>query len=146
MARTCGPCTVCCTLQGVKDGMPDGKPKPPAEPCRFLATGECSGCSIYEQRPEECRTYTCLWLDGFGRLGDRPDRIGVMFEIQHTGTPPHPYVLARTVKRGRELNDRAKKLFREIRAKGLEVAVVHPDDVRKWFSEQGWFVTIQREG
>jgi hypothetical protein len=48
--------------------------------CQHCNIGK--GCGIYEERPESCRVFECLWLqDKRGKLGDdlRPDRCKVMF-------------------------------------------------------------------
>ena len=36
------------------------------------------GCGIHAERPEECREFDCLWLEGHGPEGDRPDLSGVI--------------------------------------------------------------------
>ena len=42
------------------------------------------GCAIYDDRPESCLTYQCVWLQDQVMPDDlRPDRCGVMFEIPH---------------------------------------------------------------
>jgi hypothetical protein len=46
-----------------------------------------AGCAIYEDRPEPCRTFTCLWQAGDRKvLGDaeRPDKIQAFFTWQPT--------------------------------------------------------------
>jgi Fe-S-cluster containining protein len=40
-----------------------------------------SGCGEYESRPVGCRHYTCAWIDGWGDDRDRPDRLGLLFEV-----------------------------------------------------------------
>lgn len=71
-ARACGPCTVCCTVVGVAE---IGKGL--RERCAH-DTGV--SCGIYAERPESCRTFSCLWLLGmFGPEG-RPDKLGVMID------------------------------------------------------------------
>jgi len=41
-----------------------------------------AGCTRYAERPQACRDYTCLWLDGeFDAALDRPDRLGVAFDV-----------------------------------------------------------------
>jgi hypothetical protein len=66
--RTCGTCTLCCKLVAV-----DALGKGPAEWCVHCKPG--TGCRIYETRPEECRTFNCVWLMDT-RLGPewKPDR------------------------------------------------------------------------
>src|SRR4051794_5306943 len=54
--KTCGDCTLCCKLLSVV--LPDGEHKEDAAWCKHCA----AGCTIYPDRPEGCRTFTCLWL------------------------------------------------------------------------------------
>jgi hypothetical protein len=45
----------------------------------------CDGCSIYGDRPPECKAYKCLWLNSFrNELEFRPDILGVILEITET--------------------------------------------------------------
>ena len=54
-ARSCGDCGLCCKLMGVTAlGKPAGKW------CRQFS--KSSGCAIYEDRPDDCRVFNCLWL------------------------------------------------------------------------------------
>lgn len=43
------------------------------------------GCTIYERRPQICRAYRCLWLQGRLDAGDRPDRLGAVLDLVHEG-------------------------------------------------------------
>ena len=68
--RQCGECTVCCDILEI----------PTLEkPSRKTCPNVCSkGCSIYESRPTECRTFQCLWSEGYTGEGQRPDKSGIM--------------------------------------------------------------------
>lgn len=69
--NSCGGCTACCTACGVQSIR-----KLPHTPC-YLCTGD--GCSVYEDRPLECRNFQCSWLQGIAGGSDyRPDRTGVV--------------------------------------------------------------------
>lgn len=71
--NACGDCTCCCTIMGVST-----LEKPQYMKCYH----EQKGCAVYEQRPEDCREYSCLWL--LGMIGDerhRPDKIGLIFDV-----------------------------------------------------------------
>lgn len=70
--RTCGDCTACCTVLGVKQ-----IEKQPFHTCAHQGR---KGCTIYEERPGTCAAYRCSWLDGMGARRDRPDRLGVIFD------------------------------------------------------------------
>ncbi|MGA0532251.1 hypothetical protein [Hansschlegelia sp. KR7-227] len=66
--RSCGQCTMCCKVLGIVE-----LEKPGGRWCPHCAVGR--GCTIYETRPGECRTFHCLWLlrETFGPEW-RPDR------------------------------------------------------------------------
>ena len=73
--RSCGSCTLCCTLVPVH--LEDGY-KPANERCRH----QCSrGCKIYARRGNPCRLWSCRWLfDPTMREVRRPDRLGVVVD------------------------------------------------------------------
>ena len=64
MAGHCQDCTGCCIVFEVKDvGKAFG------EPCRHLGkTLFGTGCTIYNDRPDACKHYVCLWLDSQRRI------------------------------------------------------------------------------
>ena len=70
--RVCGECQACCTTISVTD---INKPKHTRCPNQCAA-----GCAIYDSRPQSCSTYKCSWLEGHGRLADRPDKSGIIME------------------------------------------------------------------
>src|SRR5258708_2222159 len=53
--RECGSCSMCCTIIGI-----DELNMAPDVWCQHCKPGH--GCTIYDQRPEVCRDYMCLWL------------------------------------------------------------------------------------
>jgi hypothetical protein len=65
--RACGACTLCCKVIGIA-----ALGKPASAWCPHCRIGR--GCGIYETRPEECKTFFCMWLAD-ARLGDewKPD-------------------------------------------------------------------------
>lgn len=74
--RSCGECTLCCTVMAID------KPeiqKKAGVPCRHCK----DGCAIYETRPTLCREYHCAWRQ-LPILDDswRPDRSGVFVELE----------------------------------------------------------------
>jgi hypothetical protein len=83
--RTCGACMVCC-ITPLIDTPELGKL--PNVPCVNCKVG--GGCKIYQTRPEGCRVYHCGWRE-LGELDEswRPDRCGVLIEVQETGIPEH---------------------------------------------------------
>ena len=73
VARSCGPCNICCTLPSISE-----LSKPAHTPCDRLAPA--GGCGSYSERPQTCQKYACLWLRGLFLDSDRPDLIGAIFE------------------------------------------------------------------
>ena len=71
MSRHCGPCQLCCEVVAVEP-----LDKPEHQRCRFQGA---RGCSIYEERPDCCRVFTCGWLAGAIPRELRPDRCGAVF-------------------------------------------------------------------
>lgn len=69
--RTCGGCTLCCTLLGVVEF-----DKPPNQHCEFERPG---GCACYAERPGTCKVFHCQWLLD-KRIAEelRPDRSHVV--------------------------------------------------------------------
>jgi len=53
--RTCGDCTLCCKVLGIKE-----LDKPPLVYCTHAIKDH--GCAIYATRPESCQTFVCQWL------------------------------------------------------------------------------------
>lgn len=68
--NACGDCHACCTWLGV-----EALGKEPGKVCGLL--NDRGGCTFYEHRPDECKSFECLWLDGTIRpIEARPDRVG----------------------------------------------------------------------
>ena len=54
--RSCGTCRECCVALEISEIK-----KPVGVYCDLLCA---EGCSIYQTRPDECRKFDCLWLEG----------------------------------------------------------------------------------
>ena len=75
--RSCGECTLCCTLLRV-----DELRKLGGTACAMLRAAPAPpGCGIYPRRPAICRAYACLWLTGALDEADRPDRLGAVLDV-----------------------------------------------------------------
>lgn len=87
--RTCGGCQACCHRFPIKE-----LGKPAQGPCAHQCA---AGCGIHETKPAECARYRCLWLMGFGSAGDRPDKLGVIFDLPEVSDDEAalPYLRAR---------------------------------------------------
>ena len=53
--RTCGTCTLCCKILAVPE-----IDKSADRWCKHVVQGK--GCGIHAERPNQCRTFDCLWL------------------------------------------------------------------------------------
>ena len=83
--RACDGCTLCCKVVPMQARGPRGDIIKDGETwCRFC--DKSNGCTIYDERPDACRIFRCVWLDN-PSIPDslRPDRSGVVLEPYHTG-------------------------------------------------------------
>ena len=88
--RVCGACQACCWRYPIH-----ALNKPRNETC----PEQCAaGCALHDQgdKPRECQRYRCLWLMGFGAAGDRPDKLGAIFDLPDKH---HPRFLAIRISR-----------------------------------------------
>jgi len=69
--RQCGSCTACCTLLEVT-----AVGKSVNEWCKHCDADK--GCTIYDHRPQMCRSFSCAWLQG--HLDDEwfPEQAGMV--------------------------------------------------------------------
>lgn len=71
MANTCGTCTLCCKLIGVKE-----LKKPAGKWCEFCKPGK--GCMVYPDRPPSCIDFECGWLLSNLPVEFRPDNLHII--------------------------------------------------------------------
>jgi hypothetical protein len=77
MSRQCGPCSLCCHSMGVPT-----IGKAPDERCAHLRQQRCA---VYAERPQECRDFACLWLQGALPNALRPDKIKAVAYMNNSG-------------------------------------------------------------
>lgn len=83
--RECGECMVCCEHLSINT--PDLK-KPADVLCPNCVVNK--GCSIYNTRPNVCRTWHCLWRRHAGMPDElRPDKSKVVFSLKISFEPRH---------------------------------------------------------
>ncbi len=75
-SRECGECDLCCKWLS-HDVY--GQLISPTNPCRFLK----NGCSIYENRPPQCKRYSCMWLQGVLPEWMYPKDTGVIVSVKN---------------------------------------------------------------
>ena len=75
-ARECGTCTLCCKLMAIVE-----LAKPPNLWCPHCAPGR--GCKIYPDRPAECRSFACLWLQSDSLPEEaKPERSKIVVTVE----------------------------------------------------------------
>lgn len=76
-SRTCGTCTVCCKTHGIVE-----LNKLPNVLCPHVDK-LCHNCAIYPTRPQTCRDFECLWLQGVQWLeeSDKPEKSKVVWDV-----------------------------------------------------------------
>ena len=102
-ARACGDCVACCKVLNIDE--PD-MVKPADQMCMHC-TGR--GCSVYDSRPQVCRTWDCVWRRIETMPPEtRPDRLGVLYTLDRQAEPQTPfdrlYFVARAVDAPDRLN------------------------------------------
>lgn len=117
--RECGACSACCYAIPVRDA---ALRKAGHRLCPHQ--GE-RGCGIYEARPESCREFRCMWLGGWGRLSDRPDRLGLVVEPVRPELPE--LAVVSEVWPGARNGRRAQYLVAALLAQVPTVAILRPD-------------------
>lgn len=115
--RTCGRCTVCCTVLAVGE---IGKPR--LAPCAHEVRG---GCGIYAERPRSCRTFECTWLLGFGKPAHRPDRSGLM--VYGDQTEMGDTFVVTEVRKNAARSPKGQSLMKELRRTGIGLYVRRSD-------------------
>lgn len=108
-SRSCGGCQACC----IAPALPE-LAKPVHTPCFHLGS---RGCDIYSDpsRPRVCGAYRCLWLDGAMGDDERPDKLGVIFEVRaEPKVVGGRLVIVRELWRGALNQERVKILVRRI--------------------------------
>ena len=69
--RQCGSCNRCCDILEVA-----AVAKPANELCKHWEAG--NGCTIYKQRPQMCRSFSCAWLQGHFNDDWFPEKSGMV--------------------------------------------------------------------
>lgn len=130
--RECGGCTECCTHLAVGQ-----LNKPAGVRCEHLTD---SGCGIYDERPDDCRTFGCLWLASWQGVPerDRPDAVRVILHADTEskchipGRRPMPLIKAREAVERVTYRGRASKLVEKM-SRFLPVVVFSADGWRRLF-------------
>lgn len=134
--RACGTCTACCKTHGIAD-MNSGN----GEWCSKCRIG--MGCSIYQERPHECRAYQCFWLTGKGAESDRPDKLKIVMDGKEfqLGKRATGIWNMWEVEHGARLQPRVLQLTNAITNQGIVVRhfeVIGVNNLRQHFFKPDW--------
>jgi hypothetical protein len=124
--RVCGTCTLCCKAVAVTS-----LKKAVGKWCPHGSPGK--GCSIYAQRPDECKHFGCLWLLGLlPEEEDRPDRLktAIYSEID-ASTNQELIVFAESHPGSSQGNKRVEALMIQFLRQGRSVIVRNGDYVER---------------
>lgn len=115
--RSCDGCTMCCRLLGVAE-----LSKPAGTQCSHCLPGK--GCGVYAVRPQTCRDFQCLWLQGQIPLELKPNRSRVVF-----ATSTDRERLVAYLAPGVSLDDETPVMayIRHVASTGCEVIAAHGD-------------------
>ena len=81
--RNCDECMVCCNYLSINTSV---LKKPADELCKNYVKNH--GCSIYDTRPNVCRTWHCLWRRTAALPDElRPDKCNVLFSLNVSFEP-----------------------------------------------------------
>jgi hypothetical protein len=74
-ARSCGTCTMCCKVYRIDD-----LAKPAGKWCPHCAIAQ--GCKIYDDRPQQCRAFDCVWIQDEAMAPDwKPEISKIVFSV-----------------------------------------------------------------
>ena len=120
--RLCEECNLCCKLLETHD-----IPSRIGEYCNHCE----NGCKIYDKRPEECRTYQCMWSQ-MEKVSDdlRPDKCGIIFDRITDD------VIAARIDEGLKLNGLLVAQVEYFKKEGFSVIIFRGKD-KKFFLNDG---------
>jgi len=79
--RPCNGCTGCCQAFAIP-----ALNKPTMVMCHFVGAipelGGKQGCTIQEDKPDECDSFQCMWVWGYGGERHRPDKLGLVAKLR----------------------------------------------------------------
>lgn len=136
--RTCGECSACCTTLAVGELKKDR-----GERCKHLA--KAGGCSIYDTKPESCKAYRCMWLDGAITSEEaRPDKYGVLFTYSTTAFSAGRHIVqAEEIVPGRLEQIDVKNVCFQMTSNGLVICLINSETMYRLIGarEQQWLLT-----
>ena len=134
--RECGECGECCFALAV-----DVEDKPRMKACPHF----CSGCSIYDNRPESCAEWNCLWLMGSVPHSQRPDRTKIIFWLPDTETAGrwgNRLVMAAETKKSAYRMQSNEKYIRHLHRQGNNIMLLHVDGSRTLYLHKEFMARV----
>jgi hypothetical protein len=122
--RSCGDCSLCCTVLRV-----DPLRKLGGVPCLHQQVGSEAGCGIHgsPERPALCGAYRCSWLLGRFDAADRPDRLGAVLDFSNNDAVPSLRIREATAG-AFDASPRLREIAEQFR-RSMSVRITSADDV-----------------
>lgn len=121
MKRACGECTACCTTHRIPE-----LNKPVGVRCQHVAS---TGCKIYAFRPHSCQEFECLWLQGHFHQDQRPDLLGLVFDVNQPPPGLKQALVVRETRPRASEEDAATALLNTL-SQGVVIIVIAGDNRR----------------
>ena len=80
--RPCGECDACCVWP---TGNVYGHEFGCGKSCKFLSDSKENKCSIYNERPDFCKSFQCAWSQHLIPEEMRPDKCNVLVTVDISG-------------------------------------------------------------
>jgi hypothetical protein len=127
--RDCGTCTLCCLFPEIAEYN-----SPINEYCKNCVPNK--GCLIYNNRPHECSSFSCLWQQQ-PQVPEslRPDKCGIMFELPYGCSTYIGYVVPEKPEAWKHNNVRL--LISKINDAGDNVIIKHVDGNKSYVLAEG---------
>lgn len=87
--RECGDCAICCEVLAIDEQQLN---KPAGQICQHRAK---QGCGIYEQRPNICRQWFCMWRWFPFANNVRPDKSNILISYENHPQLQHKIIIVR---------------------------------------------------
>ena len=136
--RSCGTCTLCCSVMAVHE---DGVDTKYGEDCVHLRKRR--GCAIYETRPGVCKAWSCLWRLGILPEDMRPDKVHAILEVQ--SPPDDKAIVVHVQPKHRHVwrSGIVREFIKGVRTSLLAVIVVCGNE--RWLIGDRWQYQIEPE-
>tara|TARA_Y100001972_G_scaffold70083_1_gene85393 strand:- start:3251 stop:3775 length:525 start_codon:yes stop_codon:yes gene_type:complete len=137
--RECGECGECCFSMAIVE-----LEKPARTECEHF----CGGCEIYQDRPNSCADWNCLWIKGHLPLSQRPDRTKIVFYLPDDFVSKRwnsRLVMAQESKKSAHKMPGPSKAIRRLFRDGNNIMIIRHDGGRTLHLHRAWLAKVLAE-